>query len=175
MYTTNMNKGSIAGFLLSALFLLSPAAAAGEDLPVTQKVSKVATMLGELAQTAYYRGDSLILKKLVPPDGSLNTVYYVIHNGFEVLTYKTGPAGTEFTEAGIIRDMVKPDYTIKMAGDKEGRIQRITLYSPDFSKTYEGYRLRNNELIPWTAEELAGWRKMRDPGDRKNSKKGESK
>ena len=53
-----------------------------------------------------------------------------------------------------------------MAGDKDGRIQRITIYSPDFSKTYECFWLRNHELIPWTAEELAGWRKMRDPGAR---------
>ena len=151
---------------LGGPFHISPkdAGSLEQDLAITHKISKVATQFGELTQTAYYRGDSLILKKVTPPDEFHNTVYYVIHNGFEVLTYKTGPAGTEFAEAGIIRDMVKPDYTIKMAGDKEGRIQRITLYSPDFSKTYEGYRLRNNELIPWTAEELAGWRKMRDPG-----------
>ena len=88
-------------------------------------------------------------------------MYYVLHNGFEVLTYKSGPGGTEFAEAGVIRNMVKPDYTIKMAGDKEGRIQRITLYSPDFKRTYDGFWLKNKELIPWTAKELANWRKMR--------------
>jgi hypothetical protein len=53
-----------------------------------------------------------------------------------------------------------------MTGDKEGRIQRITLYSPDFKTTYDGFWLRNNELIPWSAEELEGWRKTRDPGAR---------
>ncbi len=163
MNTKTMNINSITGVACCALFLLSPAAPAGEDLAITHKESKLETKLGVLTQTEYYRGDSMILKKVVPADGTLNTVYYIIHNGFEVLTYKTGPAGTDFAEAGIIRDQVKPDYTIKMAGDKEGRIQRITLYSPDFSKTFDGFWLRNNELIPWTTEELEGWRKMRDP------------
>lgn len=133
-----------------------------EELAITHKQSKIETSLGEMAVTEYFRGDSLILKKVVPPDESLNTVYYVIHNGFEVLTYKSGPTGTEFAGAGVIRDQVKPDYTIKMAGDKKGRIQRITLYSPDFSKTYDGFWLRDKQLVPWSAEELAGWREMRD-------------
>jgi hypothetical protein len=53
-----------------------------------------------------------------------------------------------------------------MTGDKEGRIQRITLYSPDFKTTYDGFWLRNNELIPSSAGELEGWRKTRDPGAR---------
>jgi hypothetical protein len=148
---------------LIMLFLAAGTLVASEDLNLTQKQSRIVTSQGEMAVTEYFRGDSLILKKVVPPDKSLNTVYYVIHNGFEVLTYKSGPGGTEFAEAGVIRDRVKPDYTIKMAGDKEGRIQRIMLYSPDFTKTYEGYWLKNHELIPWTAGELAGWRKMRDP------------
>lgn len=133
---------------------------------ITHKESKIETSLGEMAVTEYYRGDTLILKRVVPPDASHYTVYYVIHNGFEILTYKSGTAGTEFAGAGVIRDMVKPDYTIKMVGDKGGKIHRITIYSPDFSKTYESFSIKDNELIPWSAEQLQGWRKMRDPGAR---------
>jgi len=135
----------------------------GHEPIVTHRQSMIETSLGEMAVTESYRGDSLILKKVVPPDKSHNIVYYIIHNGFEVLTYKSGPAGTEFTGAGVIRDQVKPDYTIKMVGDEDGRIQRIMLYSPDFTKTYDGFWLNNHELIPWSAEELEGWRRMRDP------------
>lgn len=157
------SKVSIAGMICSVLVILSPVAPGGDELAISRKQCKIDTSLGEMAVTECYRGDSLILKKVVPPDKSLNTVYYVYHNGFEVLTCKFGPAGTEFTGAGVIRGQVKPDYTIKMAGDKQGRIRRITLYSPDFSKTYDGFWIRDNALIPWSAEELAGWRERRDP------------
>jgi hypothetical protein len=155
-----MKQTLILFFLAAATLVL------GEELNLTHKQSKIETPLGEMTVTEYFRGDSLILKKAVPPDKSLNTVYYVIHNGFEVMTYKSGPSGTEFTGAAIIRNQVKPDYTIKMAGDKDGRIQRITLYSPDFTRTYDGFWLRNNELIPWSARELEGRRKLRDAGNR---------
>ena len=148
---------------LIMLFLAAGTLVASEDLNLTQKQSRIVTSQGEMAVTEYFRGDSLILKKVVPPDKSLNTVYSVIHNGLEVLTYKSGLSGTEFAEAGVIRDRVKPDYTIKMAGDKEGRIQRIVIYSPDFAKTYDAFWLKNQELIPCAAGELEGWRKMRDP------------
>ena len=163
MNTNTMITSIVVGVTCSVLVALSEPANAGPDLAITHKNSKIETSLGELAVTEYYRGGSMILKRVTPPDKSHNTVYYVIHNGYEVLTYKSGPAGTEFAGAGVIRDMVKPDYTIKMAGDKEGRIQRITIYSPDFKTAYDGFWLRNNELIPWSAEELANWRKMRDP------------
>ena len=113
--------------------------------------------------TEYYRGDSLILKKVVPPDKSINTVYYVIHNGFEVLTYKAGSAGMELTVAGVILDHVKPDYAIKMVGDKEDRIQRIMVYSIDFTKIYDAFWIKNQELIPVAADELEGWRKIQPP------------
>ena len=158
MNTNTMNKGSIAGMACSALVILTAVATGGQDLSITHKESKVE----DLAVTASYRGDSMILKKVTPPDKSKNTVYYVLHNGYEVLTYKLGPFGTEFRGVGLTRSLIKPDYTIKMAGDKEGRIQRITLYSPDFKTTFDGFWLRNKELIPWSAEELKNWRKMRD-------------
>jgi len=161
MDMTIMNRCAIAAIVCPVLLICDTLNAGGQDQGITHKESKE----GDLTVTAYYRGDSLILKKVTPPDGSLNTVYYVIHNGFEVLTYKAGPAGTEFAGAGVIRDMVKPDYTIKMAGDREGRIQRIVIYSPDFRTTYDGFRLKNHELIPWSAEELENWRKLRDSGD----------
>ncbi len=93
--------------------------------------------------------------------GWSEVVFFVDLNDVEVLTYKVGPFGSEFRGAGLTRQFVKPGYTIKMAGDKEGRIQRITIYSPDFKKTYDGFWLKNKELIPWTAKELANWRKMR--------------
>lgn len=132
--------------------------AVGPDLKLTRKEGKE----GDLAVVTTYRGDAKILMKVTPPDDTMNTVYYVYLNGFEVLTYKKGPMGTEFRGAGMSRRLIKPEYTIKMAGDQEGRVERITIYSPDFQKTYEGFRLKNGELVPWSSEELANWRKMRD-------------
>lgn len=128
-----------------------------QDLKLTRKETKE----GDLAVVTTYRGDAMILKKVMPAEESRNTVYYVYLNGFEILTYKMGPMGTEFSGAGMGRKMIKPEYTIKMAGDKEGRIQRITIYSPDFKETYEGFWLKDEELIPWSSDELANWRKMR--------------
>lgn len=126
------------------------------------KLTQEKTTEGGFAVTITSRGEAKILKKVTPADPSNNTVYYVYHHGFEVLTYKVSPMGTEFREAGMTRKLVKPDYTIKMAGDPEGRIQRITIYSPDFRTTYDGFSLKNQELIPWSDKELANWRKMRD-------------
>ncbi len=166
---TKRRKTPIAALMLStAIGLALPLQAdtsthkATEKQEVTQKESKLETTAGALAVTISYRGDTKILKKVTPPDKSQNTVFYVYLNDVEVLTYKVGPFGSEFRGAGLTRQFVKPGYTIKMAGDKEGRIQRITIYSPDFKKTYDGFWLKNKELIPWTAKELANWRKMRD-------------
>lgn len=36
------------------------------------------------------------------------------------------------------------------------------VYSPDYTTTYDGFWLKNNELVPWSAEELEGRRKIRD-------------
>ena len=150
--------------LLIAFCFTSPLQAdTEEDKAVSgHKLTRKESKQGDLAVTTTFRGDVMILKKVIPPKESLNTVYYVYLNGFEILTYKVGPMGTEFRGANLIRKLVKPDYTIKMAGDREGSIQRITIYSPDFKKTYDGFWLKNGELIPWSDEELAKWRKMRD-------------
>jgi len=154
--------------LLAALCCTVPLRAEAEqvgakpDLKLTQKETKVETKVGNLVVATTYRGDAIILKKATPPDESKNTVYYVYLNGSEILTYKVGPMGTELSGAGMSRKLIKPDYTIKMAGDKEGRIQRITIYSPDFKKTYDGFWLKDGELIPWSSDELANWRKMRN-------------
>ena len=156
-----MNKETIAGVACSALIALSSATAEDLDLEITHIESKE----GRFTIKTSYRGASMVLKKVTSPDKSHNTVYYVMHNGHEVLTYKSGPGGTEFAGAGMTRDQVKPDYTIKMAGDKEGRIRRITIYSPDFKTTHDGFWIKNRNLIPWSGEELANWRKLRDSTD----------
>ena len=155
--------------MLMAFCFASPLCVDADELSgepsreLTRKESKV----GDLTVTTIYRGKAMILKKVKPPKESLNTVYYVYLNGFEILTYKVGPMGTELTGAGMTRRLIKPDYTIKMAGDEDGRIQRITIYSPDFTSTHDGFWLKNKELIPWSAEELADWRKMRDTAPHK--------
>ena len=150
--------------LLMAFCFTAPLHADAEEDGVAQshKLTRKESKEGDLAVMSTYRGDVMILKKVTPPRESLNTVYYVYLNGLEILTYKVGPMGTEFRGAGMTRKLIKPDYTIKMAGDREGRIQRITIYSPDFTKTFDGFWLKDGELIPWSDEELANWRKMRD-------------
>ena len=128
-----------------------------ETLKLTQKKSNI----GELTITTTYRGNVKILQKATPLDESMNTVFYVFLHGVKVFTYKSGPMGTEFLGAGPVRQVGKPAYIIKMAGDKKSEIQRITIYSVAFKTTFDGFWLKDNELIPWSAEELENWRKLR--------------
>ena len=140
---------------------------AAENLKLTQKESIREFAAEKYAVTTSYRGGVKILEKVTPPDESKLTVYYVYLNGFKVLTYKTGQMGSEFSGAGMGRRQIKPEYTIKMAGDKEGRIEWITLYSADFTKTYDRFSLKDGELIPWSSDKLANWRKMRSEAPHK--------
>lgn len=156
--------------LLIAFCFAAPLRADAEEPGVVQsrELTRKESKEGDLEVATTYRGNAMILKRVTPPDKSMNTVYYVYLNGFEVLTYKVGPLGTEFRGAGSTRKLVKPDYTIKMAGDDEGRIRRITIYSPDFATTHDGFWLKAQELIPWSDAQLASWRKMRDETPKKS-------
>ena len=136
-------------------------------LAVTTKESR----RGGFALTTSYRGGEKILEKVTPKKEGQNTVFYVYLNGSVVLTYQAGPGGTEFQEAGAERKTIRPEYVIKMVGDEEAGIKRITLYSPDFKRTINGFWLKDRALVPWSAEELAGWRQLRDakaPGLKEN-------
>lgn len=132
-----------------------------EDLKLTQEESIKEISSEKYMITTTYRGGEKILEKVTPPDGSwVQTLYYIYLNGYKVMTYKVG-RGSNFAGAGMSRKMIEPEYTITMDGDKEGRIRRITIYSPDYKTTYNGFQLKDGELIPWSAEDFAKWRKMR--------------
>ena len=136
-------------------------------LTVTTKESQ----RGGFAVTSSYRGGEKILEKMTPKKEGQNRVFSVYLQGSVVPASSAGPGGTEFWEAGPERKTIKPEYVIKRAGDKTARIRRITLYSPDDKRAFDGFWLKDNELVPWSAEELAGWRKLRDakpPGQKEN-------
>jgi len=49
------------------------------------------------------------------------------------------------------------------AGKTNNRGKYETITDHTFSRCGHGFWLKNHQLIPWTAEELENWRKMRDP------------
>ena len=130
--------------------------------PTVQGIRQEVSTQGELNVVSYYRGDAKILQRSEYREKSGNTVFYIYLQGREIFTYKSGPMGTDFRANDYPRPITVPEYTIKMAGDKESRITRITIYSSDYRKTLDGFWLKNNELIPWSSDELENWRKMRD-------------
>lgn len=73
--------------------------------------------------------------------------------------------GTEFSSARVGRYRV----AIKVAGDERGRIERITISIPGFEKTCDGFWLRDRELVPWSRDDLANWRNMRNEPPRSGS------
>jgi hypothetical protein len=160
----------IAVPLLAVFFPLRGSADNGEPNQVSGVRQEVTTNEVGVV-TAFYRGDEKVLVKVVPKRTGRNVVYYLYLDGQQVFTYKYGPMGTEFRSADNTRKFAKRPYTIKMAGDKESRINRITLYTDDFAETLDGYWLKNNAVIPWSAEELAKWRAFRDPTPRRSQER----
>ncbi len=133
-----------------------------ENLELTQRESTLEIASKQYAVTTTFRGGVKILEKVTPPDQPKNsTVYYVYLNDFKVLTYTIGQGGSEFSGVGMGREQITPKYTITVGGDKEGRIEWITLYSSDFTKAFDRFGLKNGELIPWSGDKLAKYRKMR--------------
>lgn len=139
-----------------------------EDLKLTQEESTKEIYSEKYMITTTYRGGEKILEKVTPPDGSwVQTLYYIYLNRYKVMTYKVGRMGSTFKGAGMSRKLIEPEYTITMDGDKEGRIQRIAIFSSNYRTTYNGFQLKDGELIPWSGAELAKWRKMRSEAPHK--------
>ena len=116
--------------------------------------------MGELTQ--YLRDGKKVLEKVTPTDPKLNTVFYIYLDGRKVFTYKIGILGTEFQAEGSARLSPTRPFSIKLAGDSQSRINKITLYTNDFAETLDGYWLKDNAIIPWSSKELANHRKQRD-------------
>jgi len=135
----------------------------GENAGTIQGVRQETSMRAGYPVVTYYRGEEKILEKIAPQEDGKNDIYYIFLDGRKIFTYKSGPVGTEFRSSDNTRKFAKRPYTIKMAGDKESRVRRITIYSPDFKETMESFWLRDNQIIPWSSERLEGWRGMRDP------------
>lgn len=147
--------------LFSALLLATqPTHAQETNRIVGVQQIKTTIAIGEITQ--YLRDGKKVLEKVTPTDPQLNTVFYIYLDGRKVFTYKVGILGTEFEAEDSARLVPERSFSIKLAGDNESRVNRITLYTNDFAKTLDGYWLKNNAIIPWSSAELANHRKQRD-------------
>ena len=153
-------------FFCLVLFSLFPfGAVSGADDPtqidgVTQQERVMA--IGKV--TSYFRDGEKILQRMVPGNVGLNSVFYIVREGENVFTCKVGVLGTEFQINEQERLLVKTPFAIKLGGDKEGKITRITIYTHDFATTLDGYSLKSNAIVPWSTAQLSKWRKQRGEG-----------
>jgi len=162
-----MNSHRLSALLLFSVMLFSNLSAnAQEPNPIAgvrqekKTISVGEIPVGELTQ--YLRDGKKVLEKVTPTDPKLNTVFYIYLDGRKVFTYKIGILGTEFQAEGSARLSPTRPFSIKLAGDSQSRINKITLYTNDFAETLDGYWLKDNAIIPWSSKELANHRKQRD-------------
>ena len=106
----------------------------------------------------YYRSEDKILEKVEPLKPGMNTVYRLYLNNKSIFTVKVGPMGTEFRSSDNTRKFNPTKYTVKMAGDKEGKIRRMTIYTDDFTRTLDGFWFRDSQVIPWSDKGLINWK-----------------
>lgn len=150
--------------VLGASFLNAAVADEAPQIDGVSEQKKNVMSIGEI--TSYFRNGKQILQKMVSDDPDLNMVFYICIEGKNVFTYKVGILGTEFQMNEHERLAVKTPFAIKLGGDKESRIERITVYTHDFRRTIDGYWLKKNAIVPWSTQELGQWRKQRGEASR---------
>ena len=157
-----MNSRKQITLLLFAAFLFAIQPTYAQETNRIDGVRQIETAISIGKITQYLRDGKKVLEKVTPTDPKLNTVFYIYLDGRKVFTYKVGIMGTEFAAEDSARLAPKRPFSIKLAGDNESRVNRITLYTNDFAKTLDSYWLKNNAVIPWSSKELADYRKQRD-------------
>lgn len=148
-------------FLMSVLSFGTDTIANSDDPNQIEGVHQRHKVIAIGKLTSYFRDGEKILQRMVPDNAGLNRVFYICLEGQNVFTYKAGILGTEFQINEEERSLVKTPFTIKLAGDKNARVERITIYTHYFKTTLEGYWLKKNTIVPWSTAELAQWRKER--------------